>query len=339
MKSRIDRHSPDSLTSHVSPAPVSASLLLSLAALAVGVFSPPAALAGADDKATPGGESNAASDTGPKYSMRYQFEAGQTLRWEVTHTASVRTTIKGTTQTAKTWSESVKAWKITDVAEDGEATIINSVESVKMSNELPNRPKVEYDSQKDVHPPRGFERTAEAIGRPLTMLRIDRQGKLLKHEARQEQAERGAGDGPITLPLPTEPVPVGHVWTCGLTQDVALQDGAKRRINARMRYELQSVDDRVASINVEYQVLDPKILRDPTIMAQLAQRQIKGVIRFDLDAGRVVGQERKVDSHVVGFSGPASSMHYVMEFTERSLKPDEKVAKRPPRPAGPERPR
>jgi hypothetical protein len=79
-------------------------------------------------------------------------------------------------------------------------------------------------------------------------------------------------------------------------------------------------------------------VQDPAIEAQLIQRLHKGEIRFDMAAGRVVGQQLDVDRRTIGFSGATSSMHYLMRFTERLLGPDERVATKPVRPAGPELP-
>ena len=42
-------------------------------------------------------------------------------------------------------------------------------------------------------------------------------------------------------------------------------------------------------------------------------------MRFDIDAGRVLGQEMDVDKGVVGFRGEASSIHYLTRFTEEFL--------------------
>ena len=42
-------------------------------------------------------------------------------------------------------------------------------------------------------------------------------------------------------------------------------------------------------------------------------------MRFDIDEGRILGQQMDIDKHVVGFRGDASSIHYVNRFSERLL--------------------
>ena len=55
-------------------------------------------------------------------------------------------------------------------------------------------------------------------------------------------------------------------------------------------------------------------MNNPAIEAQIVQREGSGVVRFDIEAGRIIGQQMDVDKHVVGFRGEASSIHYVTRF-------------------------
>ena len=43
--------------------------------------------------------------------------------------------------------------------------------------------------------------------------------------------------------------------------------------------------------------------------------QSAGRVRFDIDEGRVLGQQMDIDKPVVGFRGDASSIHYVNRYT------------------------
>jgi len=270
---------------------------------------------------------NAGQSAKPKHLLAYKFSAGETLRWAVSHNAVVETTIQGTTQVATTHSDSVKVWRVDDVSNGSVATVIYSVESVRMTNKLPNRAPQEYDSQKQDEPPPGFETVADAIGVPLTTMRINQHGAVLQRE--KQHAQSGSGDGPVTMSLPSEPVAVGHVWMEPQSIEVRDKEGIARRIEVRRRYELKKIDDGIATIEVEFQVLDPAVRNDPTIMVQLVQRHNSGIIEFDIEHGRVIKQKLDVDRRVLDFSGPSSRMHYVMHFTERLLGPEEKVAQLP----------
>src|SRR5688572_27425480 len=78
----------------------------------------------------------APADIAPKtpaaktYDLRYKLKRGEVLRYDVTHRASVRSTIEQQTQAAQTRTDSVKIWKVTDVLKNGETEIMTVVERV-----------------------------------------------------------------------------------------------------------------------------------------------------------------------------------------------------------------
>ena len=250
-----------------------------------------------------------------KYSLAYKFEPGEVIRWEVVHRAVVDTTIQGTSQTAETRSTSIKAWQITGVSDEGNITLIHSVESIDMWQKMQGRQEVRYNSRTDEKVPSGYEDIAKAVGVPLTVVTIDPHGEVLKREERHRQSN--TSNMPLAIPLPAEPVTVGHTWSVPSDVSVILHGGATRKIQTRQKFVLQRVVDGLATIAMETQVLTP--LNDPAIEAQLIQRFTNGTLRFDIERGRVVSQQLDLDRQVVGFSGTSSTMHYLTRFTEELL--------------------
>src|SRR3990170_5723469 len=118
-------------------------LFLLVATLFVVTFVSPARAE--DAKKEPAAEDKDA----PKYTLRYKFKAGEVVRYEVEHRASVRTTIDEVTDEALTKTESTKAWKIIDVLPDGVIELTLVVERVHMRNRLPDRDEMQYDSEKE----------------------------------------------------------------------------------------------------------------------------------------------------------------------------------------------
>jgi hypothetical protein len=88
-----------------------------------------------------------------KIELTYKFSMGEVLRYSVKHSADIESTIEGTSQQAETTSESVKAWKVTDVLPNGEIEFVHLVEHVRMVNRVPNRAVTEFDSERDKTPP------------------------------------------------------------------------------------------------------------------------------------------------------------------------------------------
>lgn len=260
-----------------------------------------------------------------KYTLRYRFQPGEAMRWEVEHRATVRSTISGTTQTADTFSGSVKVWRVKQVSR-GQATIEQSVERVRMKQNFSGRQEVTYDSTKDKQAPPEFEQVAKSVGVPLKRLTIDTRGTVLSRKDLQRGGAESEEVGQVTIPLPEEPIAVGHVWKQPHDLQVP-HEGTIKTIRTTQRFELESVANGVATIRVETLILTP--ISDPALEAQVVQRQSAGAVRFDIDAGRVISQQMELDKRVVGFSGEASSMHYQTRFTEELQKPAASNARRP----------
>lgn len=257
-----------------------------------------------------------------KWLLRYKFKMGEVLRYRVEHSANVRTTIDETTQQVESKSESIKAWKVTDVLPDGSMEFMHVVEQVRMSNRRPDRPLTEYDSQHDKTPPAGFEQVARAVGVPISVIRLAPDGEILEREEKIPQPGH-TPDMPITVRLPDGPIQVGEKWNESYEVQAQRKSGANLKIKTRRLCKLLKVQHGIATFSVEYQILTPV---DAFVESQLVERLMKGKVRFDLEKGRIVSQELTVDRRVLGFSGGTSSMHFVSRMEEKLLKPDEKLA-------------
>ncbi len=262
---------------------------------------------------------------GEKYLLRYRFEPGQSLRWEVAHRVSIRTSVSGTSKTAETDSRSVKAWRVGEVQPDGTATFDHLVEYVDMRQKLTGCEAVHYDSRRHPEPPEGFRHVAQSVGVTLSVVTMDGCGKIV-HRERKEVKAQAKSEGPMTIPLPEEPIAVGHTWSYPQQIDVQLNTGLLKKVKARQTFTLECVRTGVATIRVATRILTP--ISDPAVESQLIQRETAGIVRFDINAGRVLSQQMDVDKHVVGFRGRASSLHYVTRFTERLLPATDRIARR-----------
>ena len=266
------------------------------------------------DEASPAEDEGSPGDAA-KYDLKYQFTPGEVLRTEIVHRATVQTTIQGTSQTAETQSTSIKAWQIHDVDADGNVTFVHMVESIDMWQRAQGRKDIRYNSATDKEVPPGYEEVAQAVGVPLTTVTMDPRGKILKRQEKRQQPTSMSTQ--MTMPLPEHPIAIGETWSSPVEIEVVLQDGSTKKIQTRQVFSLEKVVEDLATIAIDSQILTP--IHDPAIEAQLIQRLSSGSVRFDLKAGRVMGQQLDLDRHVVGFSGAASSMHYLTRFTEKLL--------------------
>lgn len=260
-----------------------------------------------------------------KHLLRYQFKPGEVLRWEVDQRSSVRNRMEGTSEEAQTKTISLKAWKVIDVMPSGEIEFLTLVERVRMENRLPNRAEMVFDSDAADEPPPGFEDAARAVGVPLSSIRISPRGELVERDIKHHQPAADPHEQVVML-LPEGPIAIGESWNQPIKIRVKDADGGSKEIQGRRKFTLQSVSAGVAKIDTEFQILSPTT---PAIDGQVAHRLVKGEIRFDLDAGRILSQRLNVDRRVLGFAGPTSSMHLVTRMTEELQPATAAVASKP----------
>ena len=264
------------------------------------------------------------ADDAEKHLLQYKFQMGEVLRYRVKHSTNIRTTIEATTQEAESQSESIKAWKVTDVLPNGEMEFVHLVEEVRMSNRVPNRADRKFDSETDETPPPGFEQAAGAVGIPLSVIRISPSGQMTHREQKHPQPAP-SNDMPMVPVLPEEPLAVGEQWDFTYDIEADREGGTKQTVRTRRVCQLEQVQAGVATISAEYQILTPV---SPAVESQLIDRLTQGKIRFDIERGRILSQKFDVDRRVIGFSGDASSMHFVSRMEERLLKPEERLARK-----------
>jgi hypothetical protein len=268
---------------------------------------------------------NVKSPSAPTYDLRYKCSIGDILRYEVSHRASIRSTIDDKTEGAQTRTDSVKSWKISDVLPSGDIEFLTVVERVHMVNQVADRPATDYDSQRDKTAPPGFEEAARAVGVPLSLIRIAPNGKVLRREMKLKR-QGPDEEGPITVLLPEEPVAVGDVWDESFDLTVTMKTGGTKRIHTRRHYKLVKVENGIATISIDYQVLSPI---DAHVESQIVERLLDGEVRFDIDAGRVVSQTMDIDKRILGFAGPTSSMHYVVRMEEKLVHAPHRLTVKP----------
>lgn len=264
-----------------------------------------------------------------KYTLRYRFHEGETVRTQVVHQASTETRINGNTQTSKSRSVSTKVWKIKQIDDAGNITFEHMISDVEMSQQSTGRSEVRYNSKTDSEIPKEYEPVAKTVGVKLAEVTITPAGEVVDREGRPAGLDLGLG--PIATPLPKEPVQVGDKWH--LPNEVRVRvAGQVKTIKTRQQFILEKVQTGVATISVRTQVLTP--VDDAKVQSQLVQQLTNGKIKFDVDTGRIISKQIDWDETVVGFNGADSMMEYIARFTEDALSDNQpQTAARPSGPA------
>jgi hypothetical protein len=272
-----------------------------------------------------------AEESDKKYDLKYKFTAGETIRTKVNHTSEVHTTIKNTHESATSRAESEKVWHVTSVSPDGEATFVYLVDYVVMRGKVGDYAEVVYDSRKDLVAPEVYKGVAKTIRTPIAEITLDERGRVVKRETKLQNAPANVSGGSVTVPMPDEPIAVGHSWfddfKIAVKVDGAAGQKVDREISARQRYKLESVTAGIARISVVTQVLDPAL--PASVDVQLVQRVLNGDVKFDIAQGRVVSQAMKVDGNVIDFHGAGSLMKCKMEIEEQFVSAKVETAAKP----------
>lgn len=265
-------------------------------------------------------------DAEQTYELRYKFEPGEFVRWRAVQLVTVDTKIRGTGQTAKTRSVSLKSWRVSDVDDAGNATFVYQVDEVDMWQAVSGQREVKYNSRTDDNPPREYAHVADSVAVPLARITLSPTGRMVRRENKHRQFSPNTTE--LAIPLPDEPVRVGAKWHVTDESRVRLEDGRVQRVQMKHVFTLEKVVAGLATIRMHTEVLSP--VNDPKVEAQLVQKLQNGQIMFDLDAGRMLSKQIDLDSTVIGFSGADSVMQYLARFTEelsRKPKVSERAAK------------
>lgn len=250
------------------------------------------------------------------FDFEYRFEEGSTILWQVEHAATTETRDHTGEETSASRSLSVMQWQVVDVDSLGNATVVLTLKSAKMWQQTDQNDPIEYDSQQlrgDV--PEEYRSFAERIGIPIATYKLNPQGETIDIKETYRSVKFGVGS--ITMPLPGRSVRCGQAWHEPGSIEVRTTEGARRRIRTRIEYRLQRVEDGIAWVSFDTQVITP--VDDARIQSQLLQQLSKGTIEFDMNAGQMVAKHLGWSEKCLGFKGPESSLKYLAKYDFRRL--------------------
>ncbi len=250
------------------------------------------------------------------FEFKYKLREGDVIRWNVDHVAATETRAQADHDNTKSRAQSVVKWQITNVDSLGNATILLTLEAADMWQQTDEHPPVEYNSRNQRGEiPEVYRQFAEWIGVPMATYQINSIGQVIDRQEVYRNVKFGVGD--VTMPLPGRPVRIGQAWRVPGNIMVRHNDGTQRKIVTQIEYRLQSVDNGVATVSFDTQVLTP--VDDPRIESQLMQQMSQGTVLFDLNRGQMVGMDLAWNRRCLGFKGPDSSVAYNAKYIMRQL--------------------
>jgi len=177
--------------------------------------------------------------TDNEYLLRYQFEAGQEIKFEIEQLVAIDTKIDQAEQKTRLKSRSKRTLKIERITDDGNFVFSNIIDHVSMFKEVGGKEAENWASDSNDPPPAQYEAIAKLIGKPISEITINPQGYIVDRQDTVKQADIGLGG--ITIPMPNEPVKIGDTWAKPMDIRVRLSDNRIKEIKTRELYRLEKV--------------------------------------------------------------------------------------------------
>lgn len=262
---------------------------------------------------TPGSE--------PRLQLRYQFQPGQFVHYEVISKNSMKSQFQQQVETVQNEAQSWKQFRVISVDEQGNALLEPLVERTKMSVQYNEDTPVKWDSQDPAdQDPSQFREIRQTIGKPVARILVTPSGQMQKVTILDGAPSRLAGadsdDARLNflVPLPKELIGPGATWKDQYQVSVTAQGLPPQKVTLQRQYQLMKVEGTVATISLKTQILQP--IDNPQIQLQLLNLTPTGVIEFDTQKGHLLSQKIGDSDQIVGALGPQTVVKSSMETTE-----------------------
>ncbi|QDT37924.1 hypothetical protein [Stratiformator vulcanicus] len=264
------------------------------------------------------------------YLLRFQFSAGETVSYHAVHQAVVETRKGDYKEKSHHTSIMEKHYEVRAIRRGGAAKLVLTVDRAVMRAMFNDGKPIQWDSASGDIAPAAFERHENVIGKPLAEIVVSPTGEFVAGRPLLTAEElkgvgTGAGDDTASrnflIPLPENAVKPGDEWNDKFEAKVTVDRKLERTVKYIRKFRLVSVEAGVAKIETSTSLITP--VRDPQILVQLVQRSPKGVIKFDIESGRIVSRTTSSNKSEYGWAGSDSVIQAVTRGEERLVTPTE----------------
>ncbi|MBI1348457.1 hypothetical protein GC163_19460 [bacterium] len=257
----------------------------------------------------------------PRQALRYHFQAGQFLHYEVLSKISMKSQYQQTVETVRNETQSWKQFRVITVDDQGMALLEPVVDRALATIQYNDDSPIKWDSQESIDKdPNQVRDIRQTIGKPITRIQVNAQGQIQKvtlldgAPAKLAGADAKDARQNFLVTMPVEPVGVGATWKEQFYVTVTAQGLPPQRVSLQRQYQLTKLDGNVATISLKTQLL--QVVNNPQIHLQLLNMTPTGEIEFDLAKGHLLSQRISDSDQIVGALGPQSVVQSTMDFVE-----------------------
>lgn len=288
---------------------------------------------------------------GNVWTLRYQFQQGQKLRYQMEQKMTLDANLGERGQsTDRSALRQRRVFTATSLHEDFSAEFTMQFENVWMQKQVDDSSPVEFDSSmKPEEVPLVYQQVAHQLkgSAPryiLTSRGLSKQPKktpsTVEHALQEKSSEplvesdsaansvqlasnstvtqkEHADPGSFLATLPEHEVRVGDTWKEQITVKARLQEDVNVEVPILRTFRLDSVEDGIASISFHCSLLSR--VRSPIVKGQLIQATPRGTIRIDTKRGLMLRRENIYDTSVFGALGQNTILTCVGRSTEELI--------------------
>ena len=285
------------------------------------------------------------------WTLRYKFEQGQKLRYQMEQKMTLDANLGERGQTIdRSALRQRRVFTATSVQEDCSAEFTMQFENVWMQKQVDDNAPVEFDSaMKPAEVPLVYQQVAHQLkgSAPrylLTSLGLSKQPKKTPVKVEHASGEKSSeplienasaantvqlassstasqkeqmDPGSFLATLPEHEVRVGDTWKEQITVMARLQEDVNVEVPILRTFRLDSVEDGIASISFHCSIQSR--VRSPIVKGQLIQATPKGTIRIDTKRGLMLRRENIYDTSVFGALGQNTILTCVGRSTEELI--------------------
>lgn len=258
--------------------------------------------------------------TTEKHLLRYQFQKGQTVRFEVVTKSKINSQFNGAKESVYNESRAQRSFEVKSVDDEGNADLVLSIDKVWMSAKFNNAEPTVFDSEDKDKQPKQFKNILETVGRPLSRVKMSATGEMLKAlriDAKGPMSDDATRNLNFLMVLPKVAVAVGDKWYDEMKVQVPIDQTLKKTVRVKRTYELTAFDNGKATIALKTAILTP--IRDPAVQGRVIQMKPSGTLVFDNNAGVLVSRTTTVKDSVIGAFGVNSIMAAETDRSEKLL--------------------
>ncbi len=242
---------------------------------------------------------------------QFRWQKGQTLTYKIKHVTSVVEIVGNTKNATQSSLDLVNRWQVGEFDANGVATMSLTLVSMRNEQKRANGETLLFDSKDlDKSTPELREQMNKYIGKTLAVIRVDSVGRVL--EVKQGSASAFEAEPPFVVVLPDGKPAAGQAWQRRYNVVLDPPLGTGEKYQAQQRYECKKIEAGKASLSLatEFKTM-PDNARE---RLPLLQKDLKGDIVFDVQAGRLISARLTIDKTVENHQGKGSSYHFKSEI-------------------------